>query len=1846
MSSDQLNIDILIYVALTEEFDALYEFFTEDLQIGIDDIELRKLALTIFSVKVPSSVLKKDFRLGIVSAGKMGNTHAASVVSAVLDQSNCNDVVVLGIAGSLSDDIQPGDVLIPDNVTEYLANASAINGPETENWEFKTSGNPYLTTPRLLDRFRQFKYATNSKNHFTGWGADCASRYNLVATEEVKAKMVQAGYTMRSDIKLFTGDDKKLASGPAVGKGKAFVDWLKSKDRKFVAIEMESAGVYDAVRVRSIPPRILAIRGISDFADERKKLIESETKEQFRVIAIKNALSLLLRGIKSGFFKQEIPQRGATTGPEADKWARIRRLSNEWIDQIHTTLPNGHELPRADETAALQKVYSECAGAYVLGESGLGKSALLKQLAIKAVKDGSEVVWIKAEHFGDIHTEIPELAEVLLKTKCASGLLVIDSLENCYAPDQLYLIGRFVATIVEAEGSIWKVFLACQTPSWSRVSSYLLKSLAGHHVFTKRIRCDYLSDNDFDWVRENVPAIKKLSQQPRLKQFLRSPKMLDMLLRNGPDLTRLPIGEADVVDWWWEEQVKCGKGFSGEEVIARELAIHLADSLTSEASPDVVAHDHEAINSLIGRQILSRTEEGRIRFDHDLLADWVRVMHLRSLGPDVLVFIRQHSENPPWLRAVRIFSQHLLDRAVDHDLWQSIVDACRVVPAAQKELDPLNMQILDTWLEGIVYCSDPAELLIQNREQLFANNAWLLKRLLRRMLHNATFPDQLVQWQFQKLDPDILYSAGLRYRLPLVNLWQPFVLFLIENSDQATDFLPVPLAEIGLMWGKLGEYYGINWGPLAELILLNAEKELRREVAGVYRHDRGTRSLDGETNSRVTIYSAALGTASQNPDRALIFALKAAGRKDWDRGDLTYEAKEGWRGEWHDSSFAGGHRRHVIYPIEAWADGPCRFISRDFYQAWFKANASLPCFAKRHEDACEVTLALLIDWPKTKMNKGNHHIGVDCHGFQFDADHQKTVFWSTGPFIGYLQSNWRPAVELVIRLINFATDRYEEWWAYSPGVEQVTIKTPDGDTEWKGNDQVFAWNRYHMNTPQIVTCALMALEKWFDEKIEAGESVSDAIKLIFRKGQSLALIGVLISVGKRHESLFITDLKPLLFVRALYDLDQKSIVQRIGVVLSPLEGELVFNARREWDNLPGRKTWLKQACLEWMLIKSEFKTVLAEASFSFNQDAEALPEGSTERKTLIRWAVEFNPEFWIQESLEGGKVIFFNEKLHKSRDVKGEQDHNLRQELFLTPYQCAELLKERLELEDSEFSTRWDQLQNHEFWDRAEKLANQEPGAAEFLDPRHARAGMIAVLVCLGEEWLNQDPGRFDYLDGEILRILRNRPEIKVFTSRGTHNDCEGFLARIAVRRWAANPDDAEWRAVAGSFVVSYRYHTVHQLFDEAFRCRGRLGAAYGELEALALAFSAVRQEATNIKSFETREAENDFITTWMHEWLPKFVRGEGPQWTDDWASIEFSETPQKFNQSDVPARRLRLWRKLRTWVKSTLLRVGVGDAMDIEFPSEHDASDIIIEHSMLEGLRRTGYGLDIGVILASFGHLPKLLDATNSSEREHWITICKEILAAFHRTLPLADASDGVRWRHDAWLDDQKVFEIAAARLFECSPDEERGFWECILNLPPAAHDHVGWFLHTVLLEAMKTDPPNIAQLTKFWILFADHLSAQDNWVNGKNRDAEEVWKVLLLEICLMPTRETLFAPLVRKLARHYQTYIRRIKHDPRRQSELVAILTTEAANPIFIDALEWLHDGWKEANSYFWENGIGYESFENLLEFGRGKRFEEIRQNAKALSAFKTLTLNLAAHDSAVAIDIQNRIGGSDTK
>jgi len=1475
-------------------------------------------------------------------------------------------------------------------------------------------------------------------------------------------------------------------------------------------------------------------------------------------------------------------------------WSKIRKFSRDGLDEITIALPGGISVPRKAEHTSLATLLAKSKACSVLGDSGFGKSALVKRFAAEREGVGDEVVWLKAERISILDTAVPNFEDIARRTRRASGLLIIDAIEGCYDTAALGRLSRLMKALVSQKDSIWSLVVICQTREWARVSGTLISELGKHAVLTERLECGPLSDEDFDLVRAASASVDLLAHKSPLRLLLKSPKMLDVLLTGQLAENRELAGEADLVEWWWKNQVQGGKQITAEERVARHLAERMAEELRSELPPDSVSGAEDAANNLIQKRVLKRTREGLLRFDHDLLADWSRVMHLKALGHDALAFIRAHTQNPPWLRAVRLLSQHLLDRVADLDRWREVLRACSVADAHSREPSAEDLQVIDAWLEGIIFSLEPRQMLEQVHKELFADNGWRLRRLIQRLMYVGTIPDPVMQERLREMDADSAEMAAEVYRLPILGIWTPVINFLIDYADQVVDVIPLELGETGTMWGRMGEYLNMNWPRVANLVISNAEKELRREVAGEYRSHRGSHGRGNK--GRIAIYSGALYAASQDPERVAKLLLKASGRLPWDDGDLSPQTDGSWRSEWHERGSLGFGQDYVETPVTAWPDGPTRKTSDDFFHAWFDTEPTLILYRERAQAACEATLGFLIDWPKRRLFPGHHSMGADRYGFTFEADHMYPPFYTKGPFLRFLRHDWKPALDLIVRLTNFATERYADWWPYEPKPTSLQIPIATGKVSWLGNHQVYVWHRQNWNTPQVVTCALMALEKWFEDQLAAKQSIKEPVEVLYRDARSLAFAGLLISLGKRHPEVFIDDLKPLLFIPQFYTYDFSASKEYLGGGFWPRDGAFINDLRREWNGLPGRKTPLLDASCSWFISRPKIRAVLSEVSENWRKAAEKLQQ--EDQLVLFRLAARFDLRNWTK-SVEGTQELWQWELPKELQDVEAEQANTRRQANLTIPYHCSDLLEKRPRLDDQAFEGIRQQLHD---WPAPEASASSNDAEhqleSSLLDDKHARAGLLSILLCLGDDWLDKDPERRRWVEGQVKNLFLDPPKIAPYSEEEIHDDAEGFLARCAIRCWAQSPDDEQWRSIVAGFVGAFRYRTIEQLFDEAFRVREILGANFRGLEALAVSFAIVRRRA-DLHGFKPKA---ELIGAWGQEWIPRFAKKDGPVWTEDWATIEHREDfPPAYEEHYGPIRR--------------------------------------------QQLARRDFGLDMGVILAAFGALPSLDQARDNRERGHWLNIAKQILAAYIRTLPSNNTGEtDDEWRLEPWSVDEKIFQIIAARLFQSSPDDQRSLWLPILNLPPAAHFHITQFLDAILIEAIREDPPRISNLLPLWRAIAEYLLGSPRWTGKLKGKEDEVWQhIFLYGTPFSSVGDKDHAPFVAGLRDLFAQHIRSIDADPYDHSSFAAFLTTEAGEQLAVDALEWLGPSWQKGGRYFWERAVERSHFETLLRRAWKNHFSAIRENPEALKAFKILTLNLATEQVPIAIDIQRQIGGS---
>ena len=154
--------------------------------------------------------------------------------------------------------------------------------------------------------------------------------------------------------------------------------------------------------------------------------------------------------------------------------------------------------------------------------------------------------------------------------------------------------------------------------------------------------------------------------------------------------------------------------------------------------------------------------------------------------------------------------------------------------------------------------------------------------------------------------------------------------FLVSFPDQVTDMLPVELGEIAEMWARFEDYIKLEWPELAGIVMLNAEKELRREASGGLRHDKGSAYIGRGSQGRKTIYAGSLLAANQQPDRAIKLLSKAAGIIPWEDGDTEPDTQLSWLGEWEEPKSIFSRRSGVEHPPYVLARWSIHKTSSDF----------------------------------------------------------------------------------------------------------------------------------------------------------------------------------------------------------------------------------------------------------------------------------------------------------------------------------------------------------------------------------------------------------------------------------------------------------------------------------------------------------------------------------------------------------------------------------------------------------------------------------------------------------------------------------------------------------------------------------------------------------------------------------------------------------------------------------------------------------------------------------------------------------------------------------------------------
>jgi nucleoside phosphorylase len=286
-SPQSARYDLGLIVPLREEFDCAREIFSFGRQVD-------EKGSYLYPFTVPGSSLHG---VAVVLYG-MGPTSTGVHAANLLGRFEIPVLALMGIAGALDGDLRLGDVVVASLVDPYLDRAKARPDASGEGFELDSGGSAWRAGRNMVNFANNFRYRADER-------AECAEWRSRGRLRRETAGLPGDGALAREEPDYAVAP---VASGDIVGASVGFSRWLRAHHRQCAAIEMEAGGVAQAVYEHGGTDMII-VRGISDFADERKSALDataaasaSASSGAWRRYAALNAADLLATMLRSPGF--------------------------------------------------------------------------------------------------------------------------------------------------------------------------------------------------------------------------------------------------------------------------------------------------------------------------------------------------------------------------------------------------------------------------------------------------------------------------------------------------------------------------------------------------------------------------------------------------------------------------------------------------------------------------------------------------------------------------------------------------------------------------------------------------------------------------------------------------------------------------------------------------------------------------------------------------------------------------------------------------------------------------------------------------------------------------------------------------------------------------------------------------------------------------------------------------------------------------------------------------------------------------------------------------------------------------------------------------------------------------------------------------------------------------------------------------------------------------------------------------------------------------------------------------------------------------------------------------------
>jgi hypothetical protein len=1186
-------------------------------------------------------------------------------------------------------------------------------------------------------------------------------------------------------------------------------------------------------------------------------------------------LAQLLEKLRPDFNLKDYPDYQAA-------WETLDRISDGNRTAVRDVVGAGVQLELAADLEVLKEKLQQSGAVTVLGGSGAGKSALVAKL-VSDPGAYDRVLWLRKAQLAqpsqfdiarvlEIRHELP----VLIRQSTAErAAMVVDGFEQ-FEGDAFERALELIAVVGDAAKNGWHLILTCQTLPWREQRVHLFK--VRNTPVTELPVQGPGYDQIFAKLKE-LPGMGAVLLRKDLRSTLLNLATLDQVVRTVQsrpfDINHPWIGETHVIDWIWDYWTGSGVRKYLRARFLEELGALDGEKASGALKVGDLRQDQLEPFGEAEQAARVHVSDSTIQFAHDIMGDWARYRMLRDMDdPSAADFIRSHSRVPRWGRAIRLYAQSLAEQGPGLDRWTEML-------ARFEGKDPDSLLAADLFTDSLTLATNSFVLLDQLWSSLIADKGKLLRRILQRLQATATSTHPAAE---RITDPELQQAARVYMRLPNPLYWFSMLATLREHAE---DVARVSLNEAAacclLYLRSLPE--GFPAREDAAEVALTLAREVQGRLAE-YGHYLRAAFQD--------VYEALLYAALEKPDEVGQIALELSHRRKQPRHALLREAEAAERRaearekakaanpeEWEarNAPLPGTMIYFPPVPSAPWPDGPSERISESFIAAVMDTPAINALIEKRPAVAAEVIIAVCIEAPSDREDRPSI-LNMGGEGLTESKEGNPPMYFK-GPFATFLQKEPDLALGTILRLVNFATER---WFARCSGDPSSTEIPPalsweflvDGkNVRWMGNDQVFQWHRFIPAEGSAVGSALMALEKWFYDLLNEERDISPYARKLLAESRSLAFAGVLLSVGTYRPALFDGILQPMLTSIELF-LAYREVFRcevqedwKLGLLSWARNGQFFVSMMAEWNQMPHRRLNLYETVQRLICSDSSTRALLALCSERWKIRRAAQLGNSARNTTRLEtlFAILDPSNYTLREGPNGEpECEFKTPDSLQERFRRSLPRANAEQAVIDFPQIARQILKGAAILSGDEIDQWFLQFQRIALSDEESQVLRKYRN--------DAIAAGLAVLFVKHSDWMAQNAEREAWCLAVLrdLRVAADTYDPHPASVQSAALNAEAFRGEAALALLEHRSDPWILRAVIDG-VTGFFYQSTSLCMYAAFARRSALGARFGELLSILHLWSAIRHGATILHGAHAWQKLNRYRDMLFERWFSGRLR-------------------------------------------------------------------------------------------------------------------------------------------------------------------------------------------------------------------------------------------------------------------------------------------------------------------------------------------------------------------------------------